>query len=45
MTTGLVRKDCAFKHLITTVSNINSAACQKTEAGNTVVLYILEVTK
>jgi hypothetical protein len=44
-TTALVMKDCAFEHLVTTVSNINSAACQKTEAGNTVALYILEVTK
>jgi len=45
MTTALVRKDCALEHLVTTVSNINSAACQNTEAGNTVALYILKVTK
>jgi hypothetical protein len=40
MTTALVRKDCALEHLVTTVSNINSAACQNTEEGNTVALYI-----
>lgn len=45
MTTALVRKDCIFEHFITTVSNTDSAACQKTEAGNTVALYILEVAK
>ena len=45
ITTALVRKDCAFEHPVTIVSNINSAACQKTEAGNTVASYILEVTK
>jgi hypothetical protein len=45
MTNAFVGKDCAFEHLVTIVSNINSAACQKTEAGNIVALYILEVTK
>jgi hypothetical protein len=44
MTTALVRKNCAFEHLITTVSNLDSAACQRTGAGKTVALYILEVT-
>lgn len=45
LTNALVTNNCVFDHLITAVSNINTAACQGTGARKTVACYILDVTE